>query len=204
MTTAPTIETVSGINAVGKHSFESVATFLTEHSQFERRIATIEGMYGTNVLEAPLNAQREQGAPVVSIDPSFRIRHSRPSAGYEVPRAPLRDRPTPPRVRRSRLRLTPRGRAVFATLAALPLVIAMFVFTLNGGGANATVELANGDFEYVTVMAGQTLWQLAAELDPAADPRDVIYDVLQLNQLTSSQVQAGQRLAIPTAYASAP
>ncbi|MBX3094764.1 MAG: LysM peptidoglycan-binding domain-containing protein [Cryobacterium sp.] len=107
-----------------------------------------------------------------------------------------------PRSGRSRLRLTARGRAVFATLAALPIVIAMFVFSLNGGGANATADLATGDFEYVTVMAGQSLWQLAVELEPGADPRDVIYDVLQLNQLSSSEVYAGQRLAIPAAYSS--
>lgn len=107
-----------------------------------------------------------------------------------------------PRPGRSRLRLTARGRAVFATLAALPVVIVMFVFSLNGGGANATADLATGDFEYVTVMAGQSLWELAVELEPSADPRDVIYDVLQLNQLSSSEVYAGQRLAIPAAYSS--
>lgn len=188
MITTPTIETVSGMVPAGKHSFESVAKSLTQVSQFRVDVGTIEDMYGTNVLEAQRGGHATSLAPVVSIDPSFRIRHSRPSAGYEVPR--------------SRLRLTRRGRAVLATLAALPLVIAMFVFTLNGGGANATAELATGDVEYVTVMAGQTLWQLAAELEPGADPRDVIYEMLKFNQLSSSEVQAGQRLAIPAAYSS--
>lgn len=153
-------------------------------------------MYGTNVLTAP----RTPGtADVVAADHSFRIRHSRPSAGYEVPlqraSAPARAaRPAP------RLRLTKRGRAVLAGLAALPVAIALFAMSLNGSGAVATTDLSTGDFDYVTVLAGQTLWQLAGDIDPNADPRDVIYDVLQLNQLTSSQIHPGQRLAIPAAY----
>lgn len=89
---------------------------------------------------------------------------------------------------------------MLATLAALPVAIALVLMTLNGGGANATADRHTGQFEYVTVMAGQSLWELALDIDPGADPRDVIYDVLQLNQLTTAQVQPGQRLAIPAAY----
>lgn len=89
---------------------------------------------------------------------------------------------------------------MLATLSALPVAIALVLMTLNGGGANATADPHTGQFEYVTVMAGQSLWELALDIDPGADPRDVIYDVLQLNQLTTAQVQPGQRLAIPASY----
>lgn len=89
---------------------------------------------------------------------------------------------------------------MLATLAALPVAIALVLMALNGGGANATADTHTGQFEYVTVMAGQSLWELALDIDPGADPRDVIYEVLQLNQLTTAQVQPGQRLAIPAAY----
>ena len=156
-------------------------------------MGTIEDMYGTNVLSAPRDAAH---VDVAVTDPSFRIRHSRPSAGYEVPSRPA---PTA-RTVKPRLRLTARGRAVLSALAALPVAIALVAMTLNGGGAVATADPHSGDFEYVTVLAGQTLWELAVELDPTADPRDVIYDVLTLNQLTTSQVYPGQRLAIPAAY----
>jgi LysM repeat protein len=75
------------------------------------------------------------------------------------------------------------------------------LFAINGGGATASLEGSSTGFQYVTVEAGQTLWQLAEDVAPAADPRDVISEIMQLNQLTSADVVAGQELAIPAAYA---
>jgi hypothetical protein len=103
--------------------------------------------------------------------------------------------PVPPR-----LRLTQRGRKVLTALVATPLVIAALVFALNGGGATATLD-SGATFEYVTVDGGQSLWQLAEQLAPDADPRDVIVDIMKLNQLESAEVYAGQQLAIPAQYA---
>ena len=100
-----------------------------------------------------------------------------------------------------RLRLTKRGRGVLTFLAATPLVIAAFVFALNGGGATASLDGSSVPFEYVTVQSGQSLWQLAEEIAPRSDPRDVIAQLVQLNQLETADVYAGQELAIPTAYA---
>lgn len=105
-----------------------------------------------------------------------------------------------PRLTAPRLRLTRRGRAVLTTLAAIPLIIAALTFGLNGGMATATSTSSSTAFHYVTVEAGQSLWQLALEIAPSADPRDVIADVVQLNQLSGSDVQVGQRLAIPVRY----
>jgi hypothetical protein len=99
-----------------------------------------------------------------------------------------------------RLRLTKRGRAVLTTLVALPLVVAALAFGLNSGMATATSTSSSTAFHYVTVEAGQSLWQLALEIAPSADPREVISDVVQLNQLSSADVQVGQRLAIPVRY----
>ena len=97
-----------------------------------------------------------------------------------------------------RLRLTKRGRGVLTFLAAAPLVIAAFLFALNGGGATASLEGSTVPFEYVTVEAGQTMWQLAEELAPQSDPRDVIAQIVQFNQLDGADVYAGQELAIPS------
>lgn len=104
-------------------------------------------------------------------------------------------------VARPRLHLTPRGRRVFTALAATPLVIAALVFALNGGMATASLEGSDAAFQYVTVGAGETLWQLASDVAPSADPRDVIIEIMKLNQLQSSDVFAGQQLAIPAEYA---
>jgi len=52
----------------------------------------------------------------------------------------------------------------------------------------------------VTVHPGDSLWTIAQDVAPDSDPRDVIDDIVRLNALPSSVVDAGQSLAIPTAY----
>jgi LysM repeat protein len=99
-----------------------------------------------------------------------------------------------------RLRITARGRAVLLALVATPLVIAALIFGLNTGGAVATQQPATDTFTYVTVESGQSLWDIAADVAPAADPREFVADVVSLNQLESAELQPGQQLAIPHQY----
>ena len=99
----------------------------------------------------------------------------------------------------TRLRLTRRGRRVIAAIVALPIVMAAFAFALNSGGAVATAETSTNTFSYITVESGQSLWQLAQTLAPTADPRDVIAEIVSLNQI-QGEIQPGQRLAIPAGY----
>jgi hypothetical protein len=108
-----------------------------------------------------------------------------------------------PQVRRAtpRLRLTRRGRAVFTALAVVPLLIAGLVFGLGAGGAVATRDAASDSLTWVTVDAGQSLWDLAAEIAPAEDPREFAAQVAAFNQLESTVIQPGQELAIPPRYA---
>jgi hypothetical protein len=102
---------------------------------------------------------------------------------------------------KSHLRLTKRGRRVFTTLAAVPLVVAAFFYALNGGTATATMDAAPAQsYEYVTIAPGESLWQIASDIAPQADPRDVVYDILQFNGMSSAELFPGQRLAIPTKY----
>jgi hypothetical protein len=105
----------------------------------------------------------------------------------------------------SHLRLTPRGRAVFTTLAAIPVVIAAFLIAINGGAATASLESTYNasqaaSYSYVTINAGESLWAVAQRIAPAADPRDVINDILTFNGMSSAELVPGQRIAIPTAY----
>lgn len=109
--------------------------------------------------------------------------------------------PAPRSTGRTRLRLTRRGRIVFTSLAALPLVVGALMFSLNGGTAWGSRDGSSASFEYVTVESGQSLWQVAEQLAPAADPRDVIDALMRLNGLASADVYAGQELAIPAQYA---
>jgi LysM repeat protein len=98
----------------------------------------------------------------------------------------------------SRLRLTRRGRTVLTTLASAPLVFAALAFALNGGMATATIE--EGSTSYVTVEAGQSLWQLAEEVAPGEDPREVVAQLLRANALESAEIFPGQQLALPNQY----
>jgi hypothetical protein len=100
-----------------------------------------------------------------------------------------------------RLRITRRGRSVLVSLAAVPLVVLALAVALNGGGAIATATGGSTTYDYVTVHAGQTLWQVAEAVAPQEDPREVISRIVHLNQLAGSDVEPGQRLAIPSEYA---
>ena len=100
----------------------------------------------------------------------------------------------------SHLRLTTRGRVVLAALVALPFLIAGGLAALGGGSATASNESSSSTFDYVQVASGQSLWELAESIAPQADPRDVVSDILHLNQLGSADVQPGQRLAVPEQY----
>ncbi len=102
-------------------------------------------------------------------------------------------------VTKTRLRLTRRGRRVIAVLVALPIAIAAFAFALNGGGAVATAESSSNTYSYITVQSGESLWQLAQTIAPTADPRDVIAEIVSLNQI-QGDIHPGQRLAIPANF----
>ena len=52
---------------------------------------------------------------------------------------------------------------------------------------------------WITVESGETLWSLAYEIAPTKDPRDVIAEIVSLNQL-NSDLQPGQRIALPAGY----
>ncbi|ARC56574.1 Cell division suppressor protein YneA [Frondihabitans sp. 762G35] len=103
-------------------------------------------------------------------------------------------------VPRPHLHITRRGRVVLTLLTVVGVLVIMASFLLAGQGAVATSTAGDTHFQEVTVASGETLWQVAQEVAPAADPRDVIADISSLNNLDGSQVQAGQTLAIPTKY----
>ena len=101
---------------------------------------------------------------------------------------------------RMRLRLTRRGRAVLTTLAAVPVVLATLLGVLNSGQASAGNTASHVHFQYVTVEPGSSLWQIAEIEAPKSDPSQFVQDVVTLNNLQTSVVQPGQRIAIPPQY----
>ncbi|MWB99574.1 LysM peptidoglycan-binding domain-containing protein [Agromyces seonyuensis] len=103
---------------------------------------------------------------------------------------------------RTRLRLTPRGRAVLMVLAALPLIALALALGLASGGAIADSDVSGAPVVFSTVIIepGETLWQIALDYAPEEDPRDVIADIVRLNGLASTDVLPGQELALPLEF----
>ena len=108
--------------------------------------------------------------------------------------------------RATRLRLTARGRRLVAALAALPAAVALTLAVLSGGSALASRDAGAPaeSFTTLTVTAGESLWSIAEQVAPGADPRDVVDAIVRLNGLEGVTVSAGQQLAIPAEYAAAP
>jgi predicted Zn-dependent protease len=81
--------------------------------------------------------------------------------------------------------------AVIVAIAAT----SVFGFVSTAAANNSSANPAK--FEYVTIQAGQTLWDLAEQVAPNSNPQDWMQDVVNLNGLTSTDLKPGQRLALP-------
>lgn len=100
------------------------------------------------------------------------------------------------------LRLTRRGRFVFIgvpliLLAALVLSFSGF-FNAPAKAADSAAELSVTPTVSVTVQPGESLWAIAEAVAPERDPRDVVADIIQLNNLEAARVVPGQTLFIPS------
>ena len=83
------------------------------------------------------------------------------------------------------------------TLAALAILGVLAFITPHT--ANAGNEPHGTGTRYVTVQSGDTLWDIAQEVDPKTDPRDTMVHISRLNDLQGSTVKVGQRLEVPHA-----
>ncbi|GED10186.1 LysM peptidoglycan-binding domain-containing protein [Cellulosimicrobium cellulans] len=91
------------------------------------------------------------------------------------------------------LRLTRRGRVVLVLLAAVVLLLAARVGVAVASGPGEPVEV-----RVHVVAAGETLWELAQGVAaPGEDLRDVVSGLAELNGLSSSGLQAGQKILLP-------
>ncbi len=111
--------------------------------------------------------------------------------------ARLRERPTP-------IRLTSRGRFVVGVLVAIGVALAGLLWLAVASQAEASSRVPGGGSPgsgmiKVVVRPGQTLWSIAVQADPSADPRVVIGEIVTDNELTSTGIQVGQTLWVPRA-----
>ena len=112
------------------------------------------------------------------------VRPARPQLGLVPTRAEAPPVPAPP------LRLTRAGRlaiTLMVVVAAVALAVALFT-----GGASATVIDHS-----TTVAPGQTLSEIATQQLPQLSMAEAVAQIQVANDLTGSDVHAGQTLLIP-------
>ena len=141
------------------------------------------GLHGGGLQGAGLRG----GAPLRSVS-----RGAVPVAGRPVPR------PGGVPTRRGSVRLTRRGRLVLRLgVVILALLLALVLALVLTRPASAGAQRHAVQARYRVVLPGETLWSIAGEIAPGADRRDVVAEIVELNALSGSGVDAGQRIAIP-------
>ena len=100
------------------------------------------------------------------------------------------------------LRLTRRGRIV---LVGVPLILLSVLLISLAGFLNSPAKAADSASELsltptvsVTVQPGQSLWEIAGTVSPERDTRDVVADIVQLNNLDGGRVMPGQQIFVPS------
>ncbi|MGH3124179.1 MAG: LysM peptidoglycan-binding domain-containing protein [Streptosporangiaceae bacterium] len=102
-----------------------------------------------------------------------------------------------------RTRLTRRGRRVVWASAVLLLaaVLTPVLLALASGAQAANHGLppsaVRASMRHVVVKPGQSLWSIALNAEPQADPRVVIQQIMEFNALGSQVVVPGESLWVP-------
>jgi LysM repeat protein len=90
---------------------------------------------------------------------------------------------------------------VFFGLPAMLVVAALLSLAgfLNSPAkaADSAAELQPTSSTSVTVQMGESLWGIAGKAAPSRDPRDVVAEIIQLNNLQDGRIVPGQQLFIP-------
>lgn len=77
--------------------------------------------------------------------------------------------------------------------------IILIIALLVSAQLNSVTATSEREFITITVHSGDTLWSIAQEysVDDNCDIREVIDDILDLNDLSSAVLSVGQSLKIP-------
>lgn len=158
---------------------------------------------GSQEAQAPSDAGSADAVPVgvaslASARARAEARAGEPPSSPERPGRPRRSsaRPAP-------IRLTRRGRIVVGALIGLGVAaLAALIWLAVAGQAQASGSarpgrLSSGAVARVVVKPGQTLWGIAAQVDPGTDPRAVITEIVDMNSLSGTAISVGQVLWVP-------
>jgi len=98
------------------------------------------------------------------------------------------------------LRLTPRGRGLarLAVISSLSILLLSGYAAFNGATAGSNSESISSPYLKISIKPGDTLWSIAEGIAPQADRRALVADIVEVNNLKSPNLQAGQKIYIPT------
>jgi hypothetical protein len=88
----------------------------------------------------------------------------------------------------------------FATLLLMALLTPVLLVASAGAEAanhGASPAQVRAGMQHVVVQPGQSLWSIAVQAEPQADPRAVIQQIIQFNALSSEVVAPGESLWVP-------
>jgi LysM repeat protein len=103
---------------------------------------------------------------------------------------------TNPSGRQSTQRLNRRGRLA-RTLFVLSLTVVMAAGFAARSGAGQDVASTAPSYEIVVVAPGETLWSVAAAY-ASGDVQGMVNEIREANNLKGVDLQAGQKLRVPT------
>jgi hypothetical protein len=100
----------------------------------------------------------------------------------------------------SRVRLTPRGRLIarLAVITSLSILILSGFAAITGATAGSSDTAIPTPYVKVSVKPGDTLWSIAESIAPEGDRRSLVADIVDINHLESLELQAGQKIYVPT------
>lgn len=96
--------------------------------------------------------------------------------------------------------MSPKRRARLArtlfVLSALVIMVAGLIFNQSAAAVDQGTTQTTA-FNYISVMPGESLWQLAQTHAKGQNPQDWVAEIILLNNLQSADLVAGDRLALP-------
>jgi len=88
--------------------------------------------------------------------------------------------------------------ARLAASASLSILLAAGYSAFAGANAGGEASASKSPYMKITVKPGESLWTIAAEIDPGSDRRDLVDELMRINRLDRPALEAGDRIFIPT------
>jgi len=85
-------------------------------------------------------------------------------------------------------------------LVFLSILCAVFIIIISGATKlNRVYSSKTGEFIEITIVPGDTLWEIAKRNNPYnQDIRKIVYEIMKLNNMKSASLKSGSTIKIPT------